>query len=141
MSLESEVDTGPLIEAALEAGKKVVVPAVVGENLRFYGMEDRKSNLAAGPYGILQPDISQNRPFPDDCMDIILVPGVAFTSGGSRLGRGKGFYDRFLRNLPGRIKKVGLAYDFQIVADLPATPQDVPVDLIVTNKETLNPKH
>ena len=141
ISLDSEVDTAALIDEALAAGKRVVVPAIVGENLKLYGIKDRKACLAKGPYGVLQPDISGARPFPNDQIDVILVPGVAFTSDGARLGRGKGFYDRFLKTLSGRIKKVGLAYDFQILPDLPMTPHDMPVDIVITNEETLNPKH
>ena len=141
MSLRGEVETAALIDEALAAGKRVVVPAIVGENLRLYGIKDRKACLAKGPYGVLQPDISGARPFPNDQIDLILVPGVAFTSDGARLGRGKGFYDRFLKTLSGRIKKVGLAYDFQILPDLPMTPHDMPVDIVITNEETLNSKH
>ena len=66
-------------------------------------------------------------------MTLDLVPGVAFSTSGARLGRGKGFYDRFLKNLPKRVRKIGLAYDLQIIDSLPIDPHDIPVDIVITN--------
>ncbi|MFH1753730.1 MAG: 5-formyltetrahydrofolate cyclo-ligase [Candidatus Omnitrophota bacterium] len=133
VSMDSEVDTRALIDDALEAGKTVAVPVIAGDDLRFYRIENRGADLAEGPCGILQPDESREEPFSNDRMDLVIVPGLAFSKEGARLGRGRGFYDRFLKGLPGRIKKIGLAYDIQIIQDLPVTPQDVPVDTVVTN--------
>ncbi len=113
-SFKSEVDTKALIDEALATGKRVVVPVTVGDGLRF-------------------TEIGSLNPFPKERIDLVIVPGVAFSKEGSRLGRGKGFYDRFLKGLPRNIKKIGLAYDLQIVEDLPATTHDTPVDIVITN--------
>jgi len=117
VSFKSEVDTRALIDEALRTGKKVVVPETAGDGLEFYDIADR-----TGPY-------------PKERIDLVVVPGVAFTRSGARLGRGKGFYDRFLKGLPGRTKKAGLAYDIQIRPDLPVTPRDVPVDIVITDAD------
>lgn len=133
VSLASEVDTEALIDEALRAGKTVVVPVMDGDDLKFHRIEDRKADLAEGPCGILQPDKSREKLFPKDRMDVVIVPGVAFSKEGARLGKGRGFYDRFLKDLPHRVKRIGLAYDLQIIQDLPVAPHDVPVDTVITN--------
>ncbi|MEE8359634.1 MAG: 5-formyltetrahydrofolate cyclo-ligase, partial [Candidatus Omnitrophota bacterium] len=133
VSLASEVDTETLIDDALRSGKTVVAPVMDGNDLRFHRIKDRKADLAEGPCGILQPDTSCEKPFPNDQIDLVIVPGVAFSKEGARLGKGRGFYDRFLKDLPRRVKKIGLAYDLQIIQDLPITPQDVPVDKVISN--------
>ena len=67
-----------------------------------------------------------------DDIDLIVVPGVAFDKKNIRLGRGHGYYDRFLSGLPKRTKTIGLAFDFQVLEDLPQDPHDVPVSTIIT---------
>ena len=74
---------------------------------------------------------------PLDDLDLVLVPGVAFNLGGHRLGRGKGFYDRLLQNFSG--KKIGVAFDEQIVDALPVEENDVRMDLILTPSRCLKP--
>ena len=133
ISLKGEVDTEALIDEALALGKSVVAPVIVGDDLELFEFKDRKAELAEGPYGILQPAHNSIKPFPKEEIDFIVVPGLGFTKDGKRLGRGKGFYDRLLKTLPGRVKKVGLAYDLQIKKDLPTTPQDCPVDIVISN--------
>lgn len=133
VALKNEVNTEALIDEALATGKRVVVPSVNSDNLEMYAITDRETDLVAGPCGVLQPVAKEPGPFPKENIDLIIVPGVAFTKNGNRLGRGKGFYDRFLNTLPPRTKKIGLAYDIQIIENLPTTPQDFPVDAVVTN--------
>lgn len=133
VSLESEVDTTALIDEALKMGKRVVIPAIAGDVLYLAMIKDRKSASLKGPYGILQPAVGSFNPFPKEDVDLIIVPAVAFDKKMQRLGRGKGFYDRFLKDLPKNIKKIGLAYDLQIMEDLPVTPRDIPVDMVITN--------
>lgn len=132
VSMEDEVDTKALIDEALKTGKRVVVPVIAGKDLELSEIKSRKADLAEGPYGILQPD-KKTASFKKENLDLIIVPGRAFGLDGSRLGRGKGYYDRFLKGLPGSIKKIGLAYDIQIKNDLPVTPRDIPVDIVITN--------
>jgi 5-formyltetrahydrofolate cyclo-ligase len=133
ISFGGEVDTTAPIDRALAMGKRVVVPVITGDDLEFYPIESREAGLAEGPYGILQPEIRDLKPFSKEEIDLIVVPGVAFGKKGARLGRGKGFYDRFLGTLPCRAKRIGLAYDIQIIEDLPVTLHDLPVDIVITN--------
>jgi 5-formyltetrahydrofolate cyclo-ligase len=116
VSFASEVDTKALIDEALKLGKRVVVPVVKGDGMDMCDAKDR-----------------DKRPFPKEKIDLVVTPGVAFAKSGQRLGRGKGYYDRFLKSLAGRARKIGLAYSLQIVEDLPADPHDIPVDLVITD--------
>ncbi len=135
VSFGDEVDTRKVIKEALTLGKRVVVPVVVGDEMHMYEISDPIKNLTReGPFGIPQPATEGAEPLPGEKIDLIAVPGVAFTREGKRLGRGKGFYDRFFRSLPDRTKKVGLAYDLQIVEDMPAAAHDVAVDIVLTNR-------
>jgi 5-formyltetrahydrofolate cyclo-ligase len=133
VSLESEPDTKALIDEAIKAGKRVVVPVIEGNGLGLSEIKDRGAELAEGPCGILQPARDCVKPFPKEELDLVIVPGVAFGRDGARLGRGKGFYDRFLKDLPAGTKKVALAYDLQIIDDIPTTSRDIPVDIVITN--------
>ncbi|MBL7068647.1 MAG: 5-formyltetrahydrofolate cyclo-ligase [Candidatus Omnitrophica bacterium] len=133
VSVKGEVNTEALIDEALAMGKRVVVPIIVRDDLELREIKSRKAELAKGPYGIPQPAGKSVSPFPRDKVDVIIVPGIAFTRGGLRLGRGKGFYDKFLKTLPRRVKKIGLAYDLQIIEHLPTIPNDFPVDMVITN--------
>jgi len=133
ISFGGEVDTAALIDEATAAGKRIVVPVMVKDNLELREIKNRMTGLIQGPYGIEQPAVDGSKPFPKDKLDVIIVPGIAFTKDGLRLGRGKGFYDRFLKTLLRRVKKIGLAYDLQIVRDLPVTKDDFPMDIVITN--------
>ncbi|RLF39548.1 MAG: 5-formyltetrahydrofolate cyclo-ligase, partial [Thermoplasmata archaeon] len=89
-------------------------------------------DLERGAFGILEP---QNKKIYTGDIDIIIVPGIAFDFRGYRIGYGKGFYDRFLRGADAL--KIGIAYDFQIVKQIPEDDGDVPVDIIVSEKRVL----
>ena len=65
-------------------------------------------------------------------IDVIIVPGVAFDNQGNRLGRGKGYYDRFLKKIPAT-KKIGICFDFQMIEQIPTEKNDIPMDDIITN--------
>ena len=132
-SYGSEVNTHTLIEKALASGKRVVIPAITGDDLEFREIKGCEGELAKGLCGIMEPGDGSAGPFPKDRIDLIVVPGVAFTREGARLGRGKGFYDRFLKALPAGVKKIALAYDCQIVDSIPTAPHDVPVDIVLSN--------
>ncbi len=141
LSFGSEAETTLLIDRALAMGKKVAVPVIEGRDLKLSEIRENRRELEKGPYGIPQPDPKSLAYFPGEKIELAIVPGVAFTRSGLRLGRGKGYYDRFLKRLPAGIRRIGLAYDLQIVDSLPADAHDLPVDMVVTNKETLNSKH
>ncbi len=73
--------------------------------------------------------------------DVIIVPGVAFTDRGIRLGRGAGFYDRFLAAVPSNVPKIGLAFDVQLVPDLPEEPFDVRMDFVISESGVIRCNH
>jgi len=133
VALPTEVDTEYLIKTSLEMGKKVVVPFIDNEHHVIIASELRSiSDLEKGPYDISVP---KNGPI-KVCLkeiDIIVVPGIAFDKKNMRLGRGKGYYDRFLA-LPelSSSNTVGFAYGFQIVDHLPSDPHDKAVSAVLT---------
>lgn len=145
----TEVPTRPFLPAlfAQDAPPKIVaVPFCDGERLQFYRVdaptfdaatdEHVFSNLAPGAFGILEPNETlrsdpSRRVAPSE-FDVLLVPGLAFDANGGRLGRGAGYYDRFLPLLPPKTRLFGLAFDEQIVAQVPTTPLDFAVDAVVT---------
>ena len=92
-----------------------------------------KEDLEYGPYGIQQPKSNRATVIAPEVLDLVVVPGVAFDRSGHRLGRGAGFYDRFLADLPRDIPTVGLAFDFQIVSNLPLQEHDIPLSFVISN--------
>lgn len=133
VSREDEVDTQDMIRQAVKMGKKVGVP-LVQEGKRELLMSqtvDIDKELVRGPYLIYQPDKNFIRPIKVRDLDLIIVPGLAFTRKGLRLGRGKGYFDRFLKKIPEYVKKIGIAFDFQILKELPISSHDMPVDRVI----------
>lgn len=134
-SLSDEVNTHQLIEDLLADGKTVLLPTVIGEGEMEWHVYSSVSALKNGAFGIgesegdLYSDFSQETSSSEKQM-IALVPGVAFDAAGRRLGRGKGYYDRFLAAHP-YIYKIGVCFDFQKVPEMPADEQDVPVDEVI----------
>lgn len=122
-----EVRTVPLLEQALRDGKRVAVPKVYGEQMRFIYLTDL-SQTEKGYAGIPEP--VADGPVAEDRGALILMPGLAFDKNGRRIGYGGGFYDRFLAKEPTH-PTVALCYDFQVVAELETEPFDVPVDLVL----------
>jgi 5-formyltetrahydrofolate cyclo-ligase len=134
VSLHDEVDTLVMIDEALKTGKRIAVPVILKEEKRLIAGEihNRLEDLESQHFGIYQPRQDRVREIPLDDIDLIVVPGVAFDKKNIRLGRGHGYYDRFLSGLPKRTKTIGLAFDFQVLEDLPQDPHDVPVSKIIT---------
>jgi len=134
VSLKDEVDTCFMIDEALNAGKRVCVPVILKEDKRLIAGEikNRLEDLESQHFGIYQPRYDRVEEVPLDDIDLVVVPGVAFDKKNIRLGRGHGYYDRFLSGLPNTTKTIGLAFDFQVLEDLPKDPHDVPVWKIVT---------
>ncbi|MCU0650639.1 MAG: 5-formyltetrahydrofolate cyclo-ligase [Candidatus Omnitrophica bacterium] len=128
-AFKGEVDTEIMIKAAQKSGKIVVVP-VCGENRALIPciLKDG-AHLLRGPYGIWEPAVKKSVPFKS--IDLVIVPGLAFTRKGKRLGRGKGYYDRFLLRHSVHAATIGLAYDFQVLADLPTNAMDVNVQKVI----------
>lgn len=122
-----EVRTVPILARALADGKRVAVPKVCGEEMRFILLQDL-TQVAPGYAGIPEP--IQDGPVADDPHALVLMPGLAFDPAGNRLGYGGGFYDKFLAREPEH-PTVALCYDFQVVPHLEPSEYDVPVDLVL----------
>ena len=124
-----EADPRALMELAPE--RSYLFPKVAGDHLNIYRMSSR-SRWITGPYGISEPDQESWEPANLSEVDLAVVPGLAFDPKGGRLGRGKGFYDRLLSHSEFRGIKVGLAWDWQVVDEVPCESHDSHMDLVVT---------
>lgn len=132
-SREDEVETHRMIEEAVEAGKIVALPRCASaKGILPKEIKNANTDLEKGTYGIYEPRETQ-KDIRSEEIDLIVVPGVAFDRKNRRLGRGKGYYDRFLAQLPRDKVTVGLAFDIQIVENLPHDSDDRPVSKIITN--------
>ena len=125
-----EINIDPFIEYMLRTGVEVVAPRWNGETYelaKLKGLDDK--NLRRGPMGIREPiDVDVVEP---KSVYAWIIPGLAFTRGGGRLGYGGGWYDRLLASAPKGAVKIGVAYSFQIVNDLPAEPHDIPLTDVI----------
>ena len=132
-----EVETSDIIRAAWADGKRVAVPKVQGENMKFFYITSLEEDLEAGYYGIREP--YEKHPA-DECGDekkaLMLMPGVVFDEERHRIGFGGGFYDRFLEAHPG-LSRVALAFEFQIKAQVPYEAFDICPEKIVTEKRII----
>lgn len=122
-----EVRTVPMLQRALDEGKKVAVPKVYGDEMRFIYLTDL-DRVALGYCGIPEP--IDDGPVADDPTALVLMPGLAFDQEGNRMGYGGGFYDKFLTAEPGH-PTLALCYGFQMVEELPTEEFDVPVDCVL----------
>ena len=130
VSFNSEVDTHNMIKEALK-NKTVVIPKVVSNEIEPSVIIDFDSLLPSGKYGILEPIEAMKIAYKN--IDLVLVPGIAFDSGGHRIGYGFGYYDKFLKKVSKAVK-IGLAFDFQIVDKLPQLEKhDIPVKRVLSN--------
>ncbi|MCR4337495.1 MAG: 5-formyltetrahydrofolate cyclo-ligase [Candidatus Omnitrophica bacterium] len=132
-----EVETMEMIKRAQHEGKKVALPFVLLKEKKLIPIliENLEEDLEHGPYGIPQPYYNESKILDLKNLDMAVIPGLAFDKRCYRLGRGIGFYDRFLARFPQdkKISSVGLAFDFQLVDSLPTQEHDVPVSRVVVN--------
>jgi len=140
ISYDSEINTKGIIYKALEDNKKIYVPRTDFKTRRMDAVEIISlDNLIESEYGILEPSIKE--PFIDpNELDLIVVPGVAFDSQGSRMGYGAGFYDIYFKKINKDIIKLALAYEFQTLEKVPMNELDIPVDCIITENEVISCK-
>lgn len=127
MPYNQEVRTIPILEQALRDGKRIAVPKIYGDTMRFIYLDDI-SAVEKSKCGIPEP--IADTPVADDPTALVLMPGLAFTKDGGRVGYGGGFYDRFLAEEPGH-PTLALCYDFQIMESLPTETFDIPVNLVL----------
>lgn len=135
VSTEEELDTRKLIDGALRQGTEIFCPRCVpgGNEMRFLRVRSW-SDLERGSYGISEPaEICEEGSF--TASSLCIVPGLAFDSKGYRVGYGKGYYDRFLQDFPG--KSAGLCLGDRVLESVFRDGYDVPVNMIVTEKRVI----
>ena len=122
-----EVRTTPMLQKALDDGKRVAVPKIFGDEMKFIWLEDL--NRVAPGYSKI-PEPLEDGPIADDPTALVLMPGMAFDPQGHRIGYGGGFYDRFLEQEPEH-PTLALCYDFQMLPHLDTEEHDIPVDTVI----------
>lgn len=129
-SLPDELDTRRFLEK-WKNRKQFFLPRVNGAELELLKYDETR--LEIGSFHIEEPTGDETHPVEE--IELIVVPGVAFDRKGTRLGRGKGFYDRLLKSA--KAVKVGVGYEFQLVDEIPAEEHDVPMDMVITEHTTV----
>jgi len=134
LSTPDEVDTASIALRCWQAGKTVVAPKVSWDQKRMLPVEisSLQTGLTRTGPGISEP--IAGKPVPIDLIDLVIVPGLGFTISGLRIGRGLGFYDRFLAQSDFLGRSCGLAFEEQIVESLPTLDHDVPLSMLVTEQ-------
>ncbi|HEU5359714.1 MAG TPA: 5-formyltetrahydrofolate cyclo-ligase [Candidatus Deferrimicrobiaceae bacterium] len=131
-AMRGEVGTDRIRERCLADGAWVYYPRMVEDgNLTFFRHEE-KDEWVPGRFGIREPHVPPGAEGIRKGFNLVVVPGLAFDAAGRRLGRGHGYYDRFLFGLGGTAVAVGLAFSWQLVPEVPVDAWDVPVDAVVT---------
>jgi 5-formyltetrahydrofolate cyclo-ligase len=138
ISFRSEVETRAFIEETLARGVRIVVPVVEeldGKQFLVHTEIKGLSELRQGAFGLEEP--TERIPSSLESLGAVIVPIAAFDRSGTRLGYGKGFYDRFLHGLPQSVLRIGLAFSAQEVAHIPILPHDERLDCIITEREII----
>jgi 5-formyltetrahydrofolate cyclo-ligase len=135
LSLPDEIDTSPLVLKSWQDRKRILAPKISWNQRRLIPIEIRSltDDLAISQLGVREP--ASGAPFPIGLIDLVIVPGLAFDNYGQRLGRGRGFYDRFLAHLEYDGTSCAMALEEQVVESVPVGPHDKQVDLLVTDTE------
>ena len=129
-SLPDEVNTHQLLDDLLAEGKKVFLPKVLDDETMEIRRYTGRHDLQEGILHLMEPTGESFTAYGD--IDIVVVPGMAFDARGHRLGRGRGYYDRFLssqRTVPSEL--IGVCFDFQKVPEVPVDEHDFPVDEVI----------
>ncbi len=139
LSLPSEVQTDEMIQLALGLGKNIYVPIVDRKRrrLEISAIPGLDIEFEKKQFGILEPGGSHLNIVSPEIIDFVVVPGLAFDLKGGRIGYGAGYYDKLLKEVSGHVVSVGVAYDFQVMDSIPQTEFDVPVNKILTEKNSI----
>ena len=140
-SFRSEVATDMLMHRCLEIGKEVCVPLAVPKDhgLIPVSISDPGGDLQPGYLGIPEPssEVAKHGQVAPSSIEVAVLPGSVFDHGGNRLGYGAGFYDRFLTQAAPQATRVGLGFSLQLVDSIPVRLHDMPLDLLITEREIL----
>ena len=128
LSYNQEVRTLPILEQAQRDGKRVAVPKVFGDEMKFLWLDDLTA-IAPGAYNIPEPIADE--PTADDETALVLMPGIAFDPAGHRCGYGGGFYDKYLA-AHSQHPTLALCYGFQMLRHLDTDAHDIPVDFVLS---------
>ncbi len=136
---ENEVRTKAILKRAYDFNKIVVLPAFDSERFKVTTLkvDHPDKDLSPGPRGVAQPNPARCKPVPLQKIDIAIIPGTAFDEKGARIGLGLGYYDRFIPDLPATTRKVALAFEEQIIPQIPTESHDKHVDIIITDKRII----
>jgi 5-formyltetrahydrofolate cyclo-ligase len=147
--MNDEVDTSLLLQEAICKNKILAAPRMSKENIVFHRIEDQSGCSDEHPYGVHEPSANNEIVDPDEhrAMNILIVtPGLAFDTEGNRLGRGRGYYDKFISKYrtpsrrSGWLKAISVAFDFQLVGKVPTAAHDMKVDGIITDERIIEVK-
>jgi 5-formyltetrahydrofolate cyclo-ligase len=143
VNFRSELETLDLINRCLSEGKRVAVPLVEASTFSMIPLliQDPEKDLVSGYYDIPEPDPQKSIRVDAREIDAAVIPGSVFDIQGGRLGYGGGYYDRFLVNDAPQAKRIGLAFEMQVVENVPVQPHDQPLDILITEKRTVNIIH
>lgn len=130
-----EVGTDAIIKHVLQTNKRLVLPLLDMENKELIPCEikDYENETAMCHYGFREPIKDKCHNIPLDELDLVVVPGIAFDKHNNRLGRGAGYYDRFLNLLQPKTMTIGLAFDFQVCDSIPVEEHDVRLSGVLSN--------
>ncbi|MBW2568076.1 MAG: 5-formyltetrahydrofolate cyclo-ligase [Deltaproteobacteria bacterium] len=139
MQLDREVATQGIIERCFGYDKIVVLPAfnIIKHTMKFMKVDNLDADMKPGPRGVLEPDPARCNVVPVDCIDIAIIPGVALDEKGGRIGSGDGYYDRLIPKLSATTRKVSLAFESQIIQQVPLESHDKYVDIVITDERII----
>jgi len=139
MNSLNEINTEQIIKNSLKLNKIVILPVVDTKKhtIKLMKIDNIDTDLRIGSRGILEPDPKRCKMVPIECLDIAIIPGIVLDEKGSRIGPGDGYYDRLIPKLPATARKVALAFEEQIIKQVPTESHDRHVDIIITDKRII----
>ncbi|KPJ99468.1 MAG: hypothetical protein AMJ60_04955 [Desulfobacterales bacterium SG8_35] len=140
VNFRSEVETLELIKNCLNRRIRVAVPLVDASAVCMIPLliKDPEKDLVPGYYNIPEPDPGKSPRVEPGEIDAAVIPGSVFDIHGGRLGYGGGYYDRFLLNDAPQAKRIGFAFELQVIEKVPVEPHDQPLDILITEKRIVN---
>jgi 5-formyltetrahydrofolate cyclo-ligase len=136
LSFDNEVYTFDLIDKAMDMGKKVIVPYTVKDTYEIIPtlLKNIEEDLEVSSYGYLEPKKDKITAVQEEDIDLTIVPGLAFDKNMNRIGFGKGYYDRYLAKTKKDSKNMAIAYEYQVLEEIPYDDYDVKMDYIITEE-------
>ncbi len=136
---DNEMDVKGIIRQSLSMNKIVVLPLfqTTKKDMILMKIDNPEMELIQGPFGNMEPDPQKCKVVPIDSIDIAVIPGIAFDEKGGRLGTGKGYFDQFIPRLPITARKVSLAFEDQMIQQVPMESHDKYIDIIITEKRVI----